>query len=88
MCQRVGTGVCGKSATLDKALTTEILQCLVKDGVVLISKLSSPSNTSSWGSRKARPGGYVSCQLVEPRAPLSGGWLLGGHGREVGSRGP
>ena len=58
-----------QSATLDKALTTEILQSLVKGGVVLISKLSSPSNTSCWGSRKARPGGCVSCQLVEPRAP-------------------
>lgn len=45
-----------QSATLDKALTSEILQCLVKGGVVLIPKLSSPSNTSCWGSRKDRPG--------------------------------
>ena len=30
------------------------------------------------------------CQVSVGRAlaPPSGGWLLGGHGREVGSRGP
>ena len=39
-------------------------------GGVFISKLSSPSNTSCWGSRKARPGGCVRCQLVEPQPLL------------------
>ena len=56
----------GQSATLERMLTTEMLQCLVKGGVVLIPKLSSPRNTSYWGSRKARPGSCVRCQLVKP----------------------
>ena len=45
----------GQNATLERALTTEMLQCRVKGGVVLIPKLSSPRNTSCWESRKARP---------------------------------
>ena len=36
----------GWSATFERALTTEILQCLMRAGGVLISKLSSPSNTA------------------------------------------
>ena len=56
----------GQSATLERMLTTKMLQCLVKGGVVLIPKLSSPRNTSYWGSRKTRSGSCVRCQLVEP----------------------
>ena len=43
----------------------------------MISQLSSPRNTSCWGSRKARPGGCVRYQLVEPQ-PLfqeAGCWV-------------
>ena len=46
----------GQSATLERMLTTEMLQCLVKGGVVLIPKLSSPRSSSCWGSKMARPG--------------------------------
>ena len=63
--------MCGAECHLRQGsdLRDAAVPCEGRGGVVM-SKLSSPRNTSCWGSRKARPGGCVRCQLVEPQPLL------------------
>ena len=83
MCQRVGTGA-GQSVTFERAQITQVLQCHVKGSVD--ATVVQPSDTHCWGP--GRPAwGLHKAATGRALAPLSGGWLLGGQGRKVGSGG-